>query len=77
MSYFPTFSCVALMKIFSKPYNVPIYNNFKGYKFCRIYSYNFTQLRSSYAWKSQEHYIHHSNIIILETRKSEKNFEVR
>ena len=58
MSYFPTLSCVALMKIFPKPYSVLIYTNYKGYKMCRIYLYNFTQLGSSYAWKSQEYYIH-------------------
>ena len=72
MSYFPTLNCVALMKIFSKPYSVIICTNFKGYKICSIYLYNFTQLGSSYAWKSQEYYIDPSNIIILETRKSEE-----
>ena len=72
MSYFPAFSCVALMKIYSKPYSVLICNNYKCYKLYRIYLYNFTQVRSSYAWKSHKYYIHHSNIIILGTRESEK-----
>ena len=70
MSYFPTLSCIALMKIFSKPYSVIICTNFKGYKICSIYLYNFTQLGSSYDWKSQEYYINQSNIIFLRTRKS-------
>ena len=78
MSYFPILSCVALMKIYSKPYSVLIFNNYKCYKLYRIYLYNFTQVRSSYAWKSQEYYIHHSNIIILGTRESEeKNTAMR
>ena len=72
MSYFPAFSCVALMKIYSKLYSVLICNNYKCYKLYRIYLYNFTQVRSSYAWKSHKYYIHHSNIIILGTRESEK-----
>ena len=79
MSYFPAFSCVALIKIYSNPYSVLIFNNYKCYKLYRIYLYNFTQVRSSYAWKSHKYYIHHNNIIILETRESEKKIrgEVR
>ena len=79
MSYFPAFSCVALIKIYSTPYSVLICNNYKCYKLYRIYLYNFTQVRSTYAWKSHKYYIHHSNIIILGTRESEKTFrgEVR
>ena len=34
--------------------------------------YNLSQLRWSYAWKSQEYYSNYSNIIILGTRKSEE-----
>ena len=77
MSYFPTLSCVALMKIFSKPYSVIICTYFKGYKICSIYLYNFTQLGSSYAWKSQEYYIHQKlfNVVVellLATRLASK-----
>ena len=60
------------MKIYSKPCSVLICNNYNCYKLYRIYSYNFTQVRSSYAWKSHKYCIHHSNIIILGTQESEK-----
>ena len=67
------------MKIYSKPCSVLICNNYNCYKLYRIYLYYFTQERSSYNSKSHKYYIHHSNIIILGTRESEKKFrgEVR
>ena len=77
------FSCFQLCctdeNIFQALYSVLICNNYECYKLYRIYLYNFTQVRSSYALKSHKYYIHHSNIIILGTRESEKKIrgEVR